>query len=86
MDARDKFNKLVGKGRGFISHVIEEARKPYARSTQTRHAAPGEMVRVTDDTGDEYLCPAGKLKDANFVSEGEKSDCFDYSAVGTHPE
>ncbi len=86
MDARDKFNRLVGKGIGFISNVIEEAKKPSARLAKTGRAAPVEMVRVTDATGNEYFCPSGKLSNLNFVSEGEKGHCFDYSMVATHPE
>lgn len=39
------------------------------------------MRRVTDDLGNEYLCPTDKLKDRNFVREREKINCFDYDTI-----
>jgi len=40
--------------------------------------------RVTDATGEEYLCPVSKLSDSNFVSEEEKRNCLDYNFVSEH--
>lgn len=44
-------------------------------------ASKEEMSRVTDQFGNEYLCPASRLKDPNFVSESEKTRCFDYDRI-----
>lgn len=80
MKARnEKFNELAGTVSRFFrlfterkSEVGEEARK-----SESQH----QMSRVTDETGDEYLCPVNMLKDPNFVSEREKANCFDYDSI-----
>jgi hypothetical protein len=42
---------------------------------------PFEMRRVTDEIGNEYLCPVRDLKDLNFVREEEKTKCYDYTTI-----
>ena len=40
-------------------------------------------ARVTDEAGNEYLCPTRELKDPNFVRETEKMNCVPYNSLST---
>ncbi len=44
-----------------------------------------DLERVTDPTGEEYLCPLGAIHDRNFVTEREKRNCFEYDVISRHP-
>ncbi len=84
MDAKEKMNRLVSKTREIVNQLMEEAKKPSESVNMPPRANPSEMIRVTDSSGNEYFCPAGKLKDINFVSEREKSNCIDYMLIAQH--
>lgn len=92
MNARKKFNNLMGKAMGVVSYVLDAGKKSLessstassSRAMRGERVNPNEMIRVTDSRGNEYLCPIGKLKDANFVAEREKSYCHDYTEITRH--
>ena len=80
MKARnEKLNGMANSISRFLKLFTEK--KSQIRSEATKSENRYEMSRVTDDSGNEYLCPISKLKDQNFVSEREKVNCFDYNSI-----
>ncbi len=92
MDAKTKFDKIITGTLGLMTYVIESLKKPYEKRagsgngehTVASSGASSEMVRVTDSTGEEYLCPVSATNGRDFVDEKNKQSCFDYNAISKH--
>ena len=92
MDARARLSKFITTTLGMMTYFLEEITKPSgsdaARAAGTCYRAQnggaGQMRRVTDSKGEEYLCPVGALQEENFVGEQNKEQCFDYNAISEH--
>lgn len=84
MDAKEKMSRLLVKTLGLFSNLTDEGGKPSEAGESLTRLNDSEMVRVTDSRGCEYLCPVGKLRNINFVSEREKDNCVDYSRISRH--
>lgn len=75
---RKMFDFLLDKDKG------PQTDRPFSdtRTTTARQdESPNRLTRVTDNEGNEYLCPVGNLRESSFVSEDEKINCYDYDVV-----
>ena len=92
MDTRTRLNKLITTTLGMMTYFLEEITKPSGKDVegdsgiypQAPGQGAGEMIRVTDSKGDEYLCPIGALHNEHFVGEQDKKECFDYNLISEH--
>lgn len=88
MEARGKLSRIFGSALQYIRDYTDKGKevsrggyKTVPGKSASRNGTPNRMTRVTDDLGNEYYCPTGVLKDANFVKEEEKNNCFDYKIL-----
>lgn len=71
------FNTVAGTVSRFMKLISKEKTSILKSATNSK----SDMNRVTDQFGNEYLCPTSSLKDPNFVNESEKSGCFEYDHI-----
>lgn len=93
MPARDTLKKMIVNTLGMFSFLMEGLTRRNEQETgavgghhrRSSRSKESGLERVTDPTGEEYLCPLGAIHDQNFVSEREKRNCFEYDLISRHP-
>ncbi len=81
-------NELFNEVTDTVSRLVKSLAREKAVDQESRNAESQQnpMQRVTDEMGNEYLCPVNRLDNKNFVSESEKIHCFDYNLIAGTPQ
>jgi hypothetical protein len=82
MKARNQASSKIIKTIDRFVQLLKSKEPDKIKDLQSKNEVP---VRVTDDAGDEFLCPVRDLKNPNFVEETEKANCISYNRLSKPP-